>query len=197
VPGLNFFVQLRAFKTKLGTHAGNIEMKRVALLVLALLASAHSALLAQQSMDLDQLEERRGVYLQRPAFEPFSGPVVAHWDNGEVRVRGTLVNGRWDGVRESYYQLGTLKARETYRNGVLNGPFEAYFKIGTPSDKGTYVEGRLDGAYESFWLRQPAERGTFAAGRMCGAWTRYYPRSSYGLRVESTESYEACPSGRS
>jgi hypothetical protein len=172
-------------------------MKRIPLAVLGMLVVAHSALYAQRPMDLDQLEERRGVYLQRPAFEPYSGSVLATWDDGTVRERGTLVNGRWDGVRESYYRLGTLKARETYSNGVLNGPFEAYFKMGTPSDMGTYVDGRLDGPYESFWLRQPAEQGAFAAGRMCGAWTRYYPRSSYGLRVESTATYEPCPSGRS
>jgi hypothetical protein len=163
------------------------------MMVLGLLAGAHLGAQAQQPMDLDRLEERRGVYLQRPSFEPYTGQVLARWPDGTVRERGTLVNGRWDGVRESYYQLGTLKARETYANGVLNGPFEAYFKMGTPSDKGTYVDGRLDGPYESFWLRQPAEHGTFAAGRMCGRWIRYYPQCSYGLRVESTADYPPCP----
>ena len=172
-------------------------MKRAALTVLGLLATAHSALHAQEPMDLDQLEERRGVYLQRPAFEPYSGPVRATWGDGKVRVRGTLTNGRWDGVREAYYKLGTLKDRETYSSGVLHGPFEAYFKKGTPSDTGTYVDGRLDGPYESFWTRQPAERGAFSQGRMCGEWVRYFPQSSYGLRVESTASYPACPSGNS
>jgi hypothetical protein len=168
-------------------------MNRLPMILLGLLVLAHAPLRAQQAMDLDQLEERRGVYLQRPSFEPYSGPVVATWPDGKVRVRGTLANGRWDGLREMYYQLGTLKARETFSDGVLNGPFEAYFKVGVLSDKGTYVDGRLDGPYESFWLRQPAERGAFASGRMCGTWTRYYPQSSYGLRVESTATYPPCP----
>lgn len=166
---------------------------RVTLMLLGLLTGAQTALHAQQPMDLDRLEERRGVFLQRPTFEPYTGPVVAKWESGAIRVQGTLVNGRWDGVRESFYQLGTLKARETYTNGVLNGPFEAYFKKGALSDRGTYEDGRLDGPYEAFWLRQPAEVGTFASGRMCGDWTRYYPRSSYGLRVESTATYPPCP----
>lgn len=168
-------------------------MKRVTMVLLGLLAAAQVALHAQEPMNLDELENRRGVYLEPPTFEPYSGRVVAYWDDGGPRVRGTLVNGRWDGVRESYYQLGTLKARETFREGVLHGPFEAYFKKGAPSDKGTYVNGRLDGPYESFWLRQPAEVGEFDNGRMCGEWTRYYPRSSYGLRVESTATYPPCP----
>jgi len=168
-------------------------MKRKTLLLLALLAAAHLPLRAQEPMNLDDLENRRGVYLQRPSFEPYTGPVVAYWEDGHLRERGTLVNGRWDGVRESYYGLGTLKARETYENGVLNGPFEAFFRKGAPSDKGTYVDGRLDGPYQSFWLRQPAEVGEFNSGRMCGHWVRYYPVSSYGLRVESTEDYAPCP----
>ena len=182
-------------ESKLGTQAGVIDMKRATLTVLGLLAVTHSTLHAQGPMDLDRLEERRGVYLQRPAFEPYSGPVLASWEDGRVRVRGTLTNGRWDGVREAYYMLGTLKARETYSNGVLHGPFEPYFKKGTPSDKGTYVEGRLDGFYESFWIRQLAERGAFSQGRMCGEWVLYFPQSSYGLRVESTASHPSCPSG--
>jgi hypothetical protein len=170
-------------------------MNRVTLILLGLLAGANATLQAQQPMDLDVLEARRGVYLQRPNFEPYTGLVLATWDDGRVRERGTLVNGRWDGVRESFYQLGTLKVQESYTNGVLHGPFEAYFKKGSPSDRGTYVEGRLDGPYESFWIRQKAEDGTFASGRMCGEWTRYYPQSSYGLRVESTATYAECPAG--
>ena len=168
-------------------------MKRVTTILAVLVAAVQAQLDAQERMDLDQLENRRGVYLQRPTFEPYSGPVEARYETGRVRIRGTLAEGRWDGVRESFYGLGTLKARETFSNGVLNGPFEAYFKKGAPSDKGTYVNGRLDGPYESFWLRQPAEVGAFTNGRMCGSWVTYFPRSSYGLRVESTTDYDPCP----
>ena len=168
-------------------------MKRTTLTILVLLAATQLPLRAQEPMNLDELENRRGVYLQRPSFEPYTGPVVAYWEDGKIRERGTLVNGRWDGVYEEYYALGTLKARETYRNGVLHGPFEAYFKKGAPSDKGAYANGRLDGPYESFWLRQPAEVGEFDNGRECGHWVRYFPVSSYGLRVESTANYPPCP----
>jgi hypothetical protein len=168
-------------------------MKRVTPILVVLVAALQLPLQAQEPMDLDELENRRGVYLQRPTFEPYSGPVVAWHENGRVRVQGTLVEGRWDGVRESFYGLGTLKAREHFSNGVLHGPFEAYFKKGAPSDRGTYVNGRLDGAYESYWLRQPAEVGAFTNGRMCGHWVTYFPRSSYGLRIESTADFDPCP----
>ena len=163
-------------------------MKRTTLTILALLAAVHPQASAQEPMNLDELENRRGVYLQRPSFEPYSGPVVAYWDHGELRERGTLVEGRWHGVYEEYYALGTLKARETYRNGVLHGPFEAYFKKGAPSDKGSYSNGRLDGPYESFWSRgHVAEQGHWASGEPCGEW----------LSFGRTLVFPACPgSGR-
>lgn len=168
-------------------------MKRATWILIVLAAAAQLPLHAQEPMNLDELENRRGVYLQRPTFDPYSGPVVARYENGRVRIQGTLVDGRWDGLREAFYGLGTLKARETFSNGVLHGPFEAYFKKGAPSDKGAYVNGRLNGPYESFWLRQPAEVGAFTNGRMCGHWVTYFPRSSYGLRVESAVDYDPCP----
>jgi antitoxin component YwqK of YwqJK toxin-antitoxin module len=104
-------------------------------------------------MNLDELVDRRGVYLHPQTLEAYSGPVVATWDGSIVRERGTLQNGRWHGVRETFYLDSRLEVRETYRNGVLHGPFESYFRTGRPSDKGTYEEGQLEGLYEAYWSR--------------------------------------------
>lgn len=169
-------------------------MMRISLLLLALVAVTTTAVDAQETRDIDQLEYRRGVYLEPPSFEPYTGPVEGRYEDGTLRLRGNLVDGQWDGLREEFYELGTLKARENYSDGVLDGPFEVYFRKGAPSVMGSYSEGRLDGDYESFWLRQPAEVGHYSDGRMCGEWTTYFPRSSYGLRVESVDEYAPCPS---
>ena len=127
-------------------------MRSATLLLLATLAGVPAALAAQTPMNLDELVNRRGVYLQAQTLEPFSGPVVAY-EEGAVRERGTLQNGRWNGVRETFYLDGKLEAKETYRAGVPHGPFESYFRTGRPSDKGTYVDGELEGPYEAYWSR--------------------------------------------
>lgn len=124
-----------------------------AALLVALLLSVPAMLAAQTLMNLDRLVDRRGVYLHPETLEAYSGPVVAMWDDSIVRVSGTLQNGRWDGVRETFYLDGQLETRESYRNGVLHGPFEAYFRTGRLSDKGTYEEGQLEGPYEAYWSR--------------------------------------------
>ena len=128
-------------------------MTRTAVLMLTLLASIPAALAAQAPMNLDELVDRRGVYLHPQTLEAYSGPVVATWDGSIVRERGTLQNGRWHGVRETFYLDGQLEVRETYRNGVLDGSFESYFRTGRLSDKGMYEGGQLEGAYEAYWSR--------------------------------------------
>ena len=118
-----------------------------------MLLSVPATVAAQAPMNLDRLVDRRGVYLHPETLEAYTGPVVAMWDDSIVRVRGTLQNGRWEGVRETFYLDGQLESKETYSNGVLDGPFESYFRTGRPSDKGTYDDGQLEGPYEAYWSR--------------------------------------------
>jgi hypothetical protein len=188
-------------------------MKRRLLLLCGLAFGGAATLSAQQPTRLEQLIERRGVYLDARTLEPHSGPVVAMWNDTLVRERGTLLNGRWDGVRETYYYEGQLELRETYRNGVLNGPFEGWFREGELSDKGTYREGLLEGPYESFWSRamannvlphpggtsvrggETAERGVYSGGTPCGEWYRWVPMDGGGMRGLEPIIYPPCPSG--
>ena len=101
-------------------------MRRWVLLLSGLLAAGQTALVAQQPTRLEDLVERRGVYLNAQTLEPHTGPVVAMWNDTLVRERGTLLSGRWDGVRETYYYEGQLELRETYRNGVLHVHFTGF-----------------------------------------------------------------------
>jgi antitoxin component YwqK of YwqJK toxin-antitoxin module len=189
-------------------------MLRSLLLAFGLTLAAHSAAWAQAPLDFSELIDRRGVYLHRGTLEPYNGPVVAKWDSLRIRERGTLRNGRWDGVRETFYMEGKMESRETWQNGVLHGPFESYFRLGNPSDKGTYRDGRLDGPYESYWSRvaapgqyglntqieigdgELAERGAYAAGEPCGEWYRFLPVGAGGMRFQKPANYPPCPAAR-
>ena len=132
--------------------------------------------------DLADLVRRGDTYLDPQTFEPYSGPVRGWWAEGSaaasqpttLRERGTLVDGRWDGVHEWFHLSGELATMETYRNGQLNGPSETYFKTGQLSAKESYANGRLDGPYESYWHRgRLAERGQWSAGEPCGNWLSF------------------------
>lgn len=166
-------------------------MKRTALLVLGLSTLGAVGIHAQEPMDLDELVRRGDVYLHPETFDPYSGPVEGRYDfapvagqEGVMRERGTLLNGRWDGVHEWFHLTGELATMETYRNGELNGPSESYFKTGRISAKEMYANGQLDGAYETYWHRgRLAERGQWSQGEPCGNWL------SFGRTII----YPACP----
>ncbi len=128
-------------------------MTRTTLFLLGLLVAVPMALAAQAPMNLAELVNRRGVYLHPQTLEAYTGTVVAYHENGEISERGTLQNGRFHGVRESYYLDAKLEVKEAYRNGTLHGPFESYFRSGRLADRGTYTEGRLEGPYEAYWSR--------------------------------------------
>ena len=157
-------------------------MKVTVLLVLGLMVVGQVGLYAQARMDLDALVQRSDAYLHRRTLEPHTGPVVGMWDSQTVRERGTLKNGRWDGLHEWYHENGQLSVRETYRNGSLDGASESHFKHGGLSVRETYKDGELDGPYESYWsLGRVAEKGTWTAGEPCGSWVSFgrsvaYPR---------------------
>jgi antitoxin component YwqK of YwqJK toxin-antitoxin module len=159
-------------------------MKKSLILVLGLLMAGPSVAAAQQVTDLGTLVRRGGVLLDPRSFEPFSGPVQATWEEtGQIREKGTLRDGRWDGMHEWYHMNGELSTRETYASGRLDGPSQSFFKNGTLSVSETYRNGQLDGPYEAYWTRGwLAEKGMWEDGEPCGDWL------SFGRNV----TYPAC-----
>ena len=149
-------------------------MKETVLLALGLTVVGQVGLYAQTAMDLDDLVRRGDSFLDPQTFAPYTGPVVGMWASQTFRERGTLVNGKWDGLHEWYHENGRLSVRETYADGELDGPSESYFKSGQLSAKETYRNGRLDGPYESYWARgRLAERGSWTVGSECGEWVSF------------------------
>ncbi len=155
-------------------------MKRAAFLVLGLATLGPTQIPAQTPMDLDRLVRRGELYLHPQTMAPYSGAVVGRYDAVRVRESGTLKDGRWDGVRETYHLNGGVSLRETFREGRLDGPTEAYFRSGQLSARETYRDGVLHGPYESYWfnrgdesIQRIAERGHWAEGRPCGEWTSF------------------------
>ena len=149
----------------------------IALLTTLLVAAPVAA---QSVMDLDDLVRRGDVYLHPETLQPYSGPVASYWGpeytlrDEAVRERGTLSDGRWDGVHEWFHVTGELATRETYADGALNGPSETFFKTGQLSAKENYRGDQLDGPYESYWHRgRLAERGAWNRGEPCGNWLSF------------------------
>lgn len=157
-----------------GRFAAHRFLLACATMTVAALAYPACDLDAQEPTDLDQLVLRGEIWVDPATSQPHTGPVVDLWVNGNLRERGTLVEGRWDGVHEWFHFNGLLATKETYVDGKLNGPSETYFKNGNLSLREIYVDGELHGAYEAYWARgRLAERGRWQAGERCGEWESF------------------------
>ena len=75
-------------------------------------------------------------------MSPYSGPVfsLVEGDSTKMEERGTLNEGVWDGLHESYYETGQLLGKGSYSNGELDGIWEMYHYDGRVS-KGSYSNG--------------------------------------------------------
>ena len=54
-----------------------------------------------------------------------------HWDNDQLMIKGTYVNGKFHGLWEHYYLNGQLICKGTYANGKHHGLWKHYYRDGT------------------------------------------------------------------
>ena len=78
-------------------------------------------------------------YLWQP-----SGPFEWHYENGQLKEKGSYKDGEYDGPREMYYENGQLKEKSTYKGTyrdakghhrpAADGPLERYHENGQLKD---------------------------------------------------------------
>lgn len=103
--------------------------------------------------NLDQLILENEVYLDRETMDPYSGPVREYFSGTEnsLRRKGSLVDGRWNGSYELYYENGQIKFKNTYDEGVWDGLAEEYYRDGQLRRRENYKNNALDGLAEEYF----------------------------------------------
>ncbi|NJD19044.1 MAG: hypothetical protein FIA95_07165 [Gemmatimonadetes bacterium] len=81
--------------------------------------------------DLGTLVLRDSTYLEPGTLEPFSGRVVRHFTDApeKVELKGTLVDGTWEGELTVYHESGRIR-------------YQGQLSAGAPC--GAWVENRED-----------------------------------------------------
>jgi antitoxin component YwqK of YwqJK toxin-antitoxin module len=62
------------------------------------------------------------------------------YDNGQVKINGTLVDGKRHGLWVSYFENGLKWSEENYYMGVRDGKAISYFSNGMLRYRGAYVD---------------------------------------------------------
>ena len=119
--------------------------KILIILSLVLLASC-----APNEVPYENLVERQGVHYEINSQTPFTGIFVMYHENGKLYYKGTLKDGKEDGLSESYHENGQLITKGTLKDDKQVGLYERYYENGQLDRKGNYKDGKQVGLWESY-----------------------------------------------
>ncbi len=128
-----------------------------------------------KSFTWDQLVERNEIYFEKFKDIPFEGKIKIYWENGHLKEKGGLKEGKKIGRWEYYYKNGKSKQIENYKFGILDGVREEYSSGGQLFIKSYFSNGHLEGP----WLYiDPYDgwvytKGFYKKGRKHGNWVYY------------------------
>lgn len=96
----------------------------------------------ERVIDLDQLQDRNGMFYEVNATEGFTGTVVAgRYENGQKKGEATLLDGKLHGVATDFYDNGQKRDEGNFVNGELHGVHTEWFKNGQKRSETTFING--------------------------------------------------------
>ncbi len=103
----------------------------------------------EQIIAMEELVLEGGRFVHSSSGEPYSGDVMSVFPTDQTKTRelGTLKEGRWHGIYETYYFNGQLESKISYSNGEFDGPLERYYFDGQVIARGTYDKGTRCGEW--------------------------------------------------
>ncbi len=113
-------------------------------------------------------------------YIPPDGPYTLFWENtNNIRKQGTVINGTFNGMINTFYKSGELLSRYFEINGQKNGIAQNFYRNGQIKTETTFVENNIEGI-ERAWN----EDGTldieipYVNGKIEGIVKYYWPNGS-------------------
>lgn len=115
----------------------------------------------------DGLTLRNGVLYRAGA--PFSGTVLARWEDGTLRAREPYARGRKDGEEIAYYPSGKLHWRRPFKQGVKEGTHVGWWENGQKMFEYPFHKGAYQGVTREWYATgAPAREGRYVNGAEAG-----------------------------
>jgi len=80
----------------------------------------------------------------------FAEMQVKKYDNGKVKSKVIIKNGKRNGLAQGFYKDGTLKYETTFKDDKREGLAKAYFKTGKIKSEQNYKGGFLNGVSKKY-----------------------------------------------
>ena len=104
-------------------------MRKLTITFLTIVFCLTPSIAFSKTVKPDDLVVRDGIIYKKFTNKPYSGSVEGEDKDGEFH-KGTIKNGKREGLWEKYHENGQLKKIGTFKNGKLDGSFERYHENG-------------------------------------------------------------------
>jgi Uncharacterized protein conserved in bacteria len=105
-----------------------------------------------KSVNLEDLQDRNGVYFEVNSEKPFTGNViVATHDNDQIYIEAEYKNGLLDGTETKYFENGVKESVINYRKGVVHGLYILYGEKGNMLIERNFTNGVIDGQMTTYF----------------------------------------------
>lgn len=121
------------------------------------------------------MTKENGTWYLKNDKQPYSGPFIDYYLNGEKQGEGVLFNGKLKGKRKMYHINGIISDEIEYENGLPNGTEKRFYEDGTLMQKGNFKNGKEIGVWEMYHPNgQLKQHSNFVNGKMDGESISYY-----------------------
>ena len=78
------------------------------------------------------------------------GEFVLYFPNGNIEIKGKIVEGENEGQWNYYYPNRSLESQGNFKDDLVNGKWLWYFPNGNLKEEGKYVAGEREGEWFSY-----------------------------------------------
>jgi len=78
------------------------------------------------------------------------GEFILYFTNGNVEIKGKIVDGENEGEWNYYYANKLLQSQGGFKNDLVDGKWVWYFPNGNLKEEGKYVDGKREGEWLSY-----------------------------------------------
>ena len=135
-------------------------------------------------------QDRNGIIFLPNQTEPFSGNNLCEYENGQVKSKGEIKDGKQDGKWTFWYENGQIASEANYKDGKINGELTSWYENGEiiktvciindltlfdylhylPNESEPFTGNNLCN-YEN---GQVKTKGEIKDGKLDGKWTYWY-----------------------
>ena len=92
----------------------------------------------KEVVNFDLIEKREGIRYLKDSDTPYTGRVIALYDEGQKKFEGTYKNGKHHGLWVHWHENGQKEEERTYRSGKREGLRVRWHENGQKATEGIY-----------------------------------------------------------